>query len=425
MRRVCDEELAGQVDLEVIDVRQHPDKVAGDPVVAVPALSPLPRPAALPRRQPRGCGPVRRGLGICRTGGPLAAASSAVASAAEQPAPGTAVDAELAEVRAQLREATETIEAIRRGGVNSLVIGPPGQEQVYSLTSADRTYRLLVQAMNEGAATASPRGVILDANPRLAAMSGRARHRPGWHAGALPGHAPSRDELARVLGVGPGDGSRGEIELAGPGGTAVPALLAVSAFRLDGMVLRCLILTDLTAQRAAEREAAAAREEIRAAAAYNRSLVEASPDPLIMIGPGGAITDVNTAAEQATGRDRADPGSGRTSRPVSPTRQRARSGYERAFRDGAVQDYALELRHRGGRATPVLYDASVYRDPSGRALGVFAAVRDMTEVRRGDRAARVKARLRALFDNAPAGMYDLTPGGELVRVNPRFCQITG
>ena len=70
-------------------------------------------------------------------------------------------------MRAQLRELQQTIEAIRTGGVDSLVVGPPGQEQVYSLASADRSYRLIVEAMNEGAATVSPRGVILDANPRL------------------------------------------------------------------------------------------------------------------------------------------------------------------------------------------------------------------------------------------------------------------
>ena len=335
--------------------------------------------------------------------------------------------AELAEVRAQLREATETIEAIRRGGVDSLVIGPPGQEQVYSLTSADRTYRLLVQTMNEGAATVSPRGVILDANPRLAAMSGRAVTDLVGTPVLDLATAPSRDELARLLDLGAGGGSRGEIELSGPGGAAGPALLAASAFSLDGMMVRCLILTDLTAQRAAEQEAAMAREEIRAAAAHNRNLIEASPDPLIMIGPDGAITDVNTAAERATGQPRAGL-LGQDFSGLFTDPQRARAGYEGAFRDGSVRDYALELRHRDGHATPmpVLYNASVYRDPSGRPLGVFAAVRDVTGIRRTEAALREsEARLRAVFDNAPAGMYDLTPSGEFVRVNPRFCEITG
>ena len=62
------------------------------------------------------------------------------------------------------------IEAIRGGGVDSLVIGPPGQEQVYTLAGSDRTYRLIVEAMNEGAATLAEDGTILYCNSRLARM---------------------------------------------------------------------------------------------------------------------------------------------------------------------------------------------------------------------------------------------------------------
>ena len=74
----------------------------------------------------------------------------------------------------------------------------------------------------------------------------------------------------------------------------------------------------------------------------------------------------------------------------------------------------------------MLYNASVYREPSGRVLGVFAAARDITQVKRTQAALREsEERLRAIFDNAPVGISDLSPGGEFVRVNPRFCQITG
>ena len=34
-------------------------------------------------------------------------------------------------------------------------------------------------------------------------------------------------------------------------------------------------------------------------------------------------------------------------------------------------------------------------------------------------------RLRAIFENAPVAIDDRAPGGEFVRVNPRFCQLTG
>jgi circadian clock protein KaiB len=48
VRRVCDEELEGHVDLEVIDVRQHSARVARDQVIAVPTL--IKRFPAPPRR---------------------------------------------------------------------------------------------------------------------------------------------------------------------------------------------------------------------------------------------------------------------------------------------------------------------------------------------------------------------------------------
>jgi PAS domain S-box-containing protein len=47
-------------------------------------------------------------------------------------------------------------------------------------------------------------------------------------------------------------------------------------------------------------------DEIRAAAAYNRSLIEASLNPMFTIGRDGAINDVNFATEQATGYQRAE-----------------------------------------------------------------------------------------------------------------------
>ena len=121
-------------------------------------------------------------------------------------------------------------------------------------------------------------------------------------------------------------------------------------------------------------------DENRAAAAYNRSLIEASLDPLVTIDPQGAITDVNSATERATGYSRAEllgtEFCGYFTEPDT-----ARAGYEQVFRDGTVRDYPLELRRRDGHTTSVLYNASVYREPSGRVLGVFAAARDITAQR--------------------------------------------
>ena len=46
LRQVCDEQLAGHYDLEVIDLLKHPELAAGDQIVALPTLvRELPPPA--------------------------------------------------------------------------------------------------------------------------------------------------------------------------------------------------------------------------------------------------------------------------------------------------------------------------------------------------------------------------------------------
>jgi PAS domain S-box-containing protein len=124
-------------------------------------------------------------------------------------------------------------------------------------------------------------------------------------------------------------------------------------------------------------------EKLRQAVAYNRSLIEASVDPLVTIGPDGKITDVNDAAELITGCRR-DEMIGTDFSDFFTEPERARSGYQRVFKEGLVRDYALEVKHRDGHITPVLYNASIYRDEKGDVIGVFAAARDITERKKAE-----------------------------------------
>jgi len=63
---------------------------------------------------------------------------------------------------------------------------------------------------------------------------------------------------------------------------------------------------------------------------------------------------------------------------------KAETGYEKVFRDGSVTDYELRILHKNGMITPVLYNATVYRDESGNITGVFAAARDITERKKAE-----------------------------------------
>ncbi|MBI5591520.1 MAG: PAS domain S-box protein [Deltaproteobacteria bacterium] len=125
---------------------------------------------------------------------------------------------------------------------------------------------------------------------------------------------------------------------------------------------------------------AAARDvtEQRQASQYARSLIEASLDPLVTISPEGKITDVNEATIKVTGITR-DKLIGTDFSDYFTTPENAQKGYRQVFEKGFVTDYPLTIRHRDGKLVDVLYNASVYKDVTGKVLGVFAAARDVTE----------------------------------------------
>ena len=182
--------------------------------------------------------------------------------------------------------------------------------------------------------------------------------------------------------------------------------------RLAPSFVTAVTVGELSAR--ARRRAAAAeagRKDARLESAYNRRLIEASLDPLVTIGRDGKITDLNAATEAITGRSRAElVGTDFSDYFTDPAQ--ARAGYERAFREGFVRDYPLDIRRRDGASIPVLYNASVYRDEAGEVVGVFAAARDISGLRQAESEIRRLASFPQLspvpiieFDRDPAGPF--------------------
>jgi PAS domain S-box-containing protein len=136
-------------------------------------------------------------------------------------------------------------------------------------------------------------------------------------------------------------------------------------------------------------------EAVRLAGAYNRSLIEASLDPLVTIDREGHISDVNAATEQVTGYSRSEL-IGTVFSDYFTDPEKARSGYEQVFKEGLVRDYGLEIRHREGRIIPVLYNSSVYKDKAGNVIGVIAVARDITERKEAEEKLRQSQKMEAI-----------------------------
>jgi PAS domain S-box-containing protein len=320
-----------------------------------------------------------------------AVSASPASKAAGRPAAGSSREssgdrAELAELRAQLREAQETIEAIRDGSVDSLVIGPPGQEQVYSVASADRTYRLLVEAMSEGAATVSPLGVILDANPRLGAMTGHSGTDLTGTAVLDLAAAGRRAKFTRLLDVGAGDSAHGEVELTRPDGRTVPVLLAVSGFDLDGMLLRCLVLTDLTEQRAAEVQAAAAHEALRVSEARLRALFENAPVGIAEVSLSGELLRTSSRFREFVGYTAEELRTIGLENLTHPGDREADTIQKRRLLAGETDTYSTEMRYLRKDGDVVLAEmaSTLVRDSDGQPLLYVGTARDVTAQRHAE-----------------------------------------
>jgi PAS domain S-box-containing protein len=140
---------------------------------------------------------------------------------------------------------------------------------------------------------------------------------------------------------------------------------------------------------------------------YARNLIEASLDPLVTINAEGKITDVNKATEIATGRSRDElMGSDFSSYFVEP--EKAEIGYKRVFSEGIIKDYPLAIRHRNGDIVDVLYNATVYRNEEGQIQGVFAAARDITELKKAE--AEAKEAEKKLKDSERLAAIGATAG---------------
>jgi PAS domain S-box-containing protein len=177
------------------------------------------------------------------------------------------------ELEARLQESEETLEAIRRGDIDALVVDGGGeQHRVYTLESADRPYRVLIEQMREGAVTLSAEGTVLYCNRRLAEMLGVPLER----ITGQPLHpflrAQDQAGFERLLR----DGGRGELALRAADGAEVPVSVSLGLLPRDGgEALRCGVLADLSAQQAHLQALSAANDQLTAEIAQ-REAVEAA-----------------------------------------------------------------------------------------------------------------------------------------------------
>lgn len=80
--------------------------------------------------------------------------------------------AEIESLKEELYESNSIVNAIKQGDVDALVVSSNGVPELYSLETADYTYRLLIEKFGQGALSISRNGLILYCNEQFSKLVG-------------------------------------------------------------------------------------------------------------------------------------------------------------------------------------------------------------------------------------------------------------
>jgi two-component system phosphate regulon sensor histidine kinase PhoR len=161
---------------------------------------------------------------------------------------------EIEELRYQLEEANDTINAIRTGQVDALIVKADAGHQLYTLKTADQTYRVFIEKMSEGAVTINHEGIILYCNTRFANMVDTPLEKTIGQPLLFFVPDASKSKLEKVIHNSWNEDCREEIILKDGGGKDMHCLFSCNTMELDSGLALSIIITDLTVLKNTEQE---------------------------------------------------------------------------------------------------------------------------------------------------------------------------
>jgi PAS domain S-box-containing protein len=329
-----------------------------------------------------------------------------------------ALRAENAELQARLREAEDTLAAIRGGEVEALVVQTADGPKIYGLTSAEAASS---QLRGEMLAQIGEAVVAVDTEQRITYFNAAAER----HFGCSARHALGRriGRILRIVWRDPADESsarraldddgawRGECLHRLPDGRELAVDVGLSALR-DAAGQRTgtlAVVRDVSARRRSEDALRRLTERFDAALA-------AAPVILFEQDQELRYTWVHDPALGVRAQDIV----GRRDSEILPDQPEYAARLERIKR--AVLDSGQarheEVEQRGDEGTTHCFDLTVQprRDDAGRVVGVICAALDLTEHKRAESAhAELAERLQLAMRTAALGMWDWDLRSDAVR----------
>lgn len=299
---------------------------------------------------------------------------------------------EMAALKRRLEEAEESLNAIRAGEVDALVIKGPLGDQVYTLKDADRPYRTIIENMGEGAVTLRPDGLILYANRQFAAMLDSPLE-DLLGSDLFSRVAPSAMEtLKRLVAKAQKASVRADVEFVKASGGPLLAHLSLAPMPIDDVRVLSGVIADMTEQKQTQ------EERTRLAAVVSQAV-----DGVIILDPAGKIVYANPACRKITGfTDSELVGTG----PERFGERIAADVNSVLAREGIWKGHITRVRKDG---RPIELDASVapLKDAAGETSSYLVVFRDITHAVKLEQTMRQMERTDALGRLAGGVAHDL------------------
>jgi PAS domain S-box-containing protein len=183
------------------------------------------------------------------------------------------LQAQLHSLRERLEEVEETVEAVRAGRIDAVVVSAEPGEELYVLERIDRPYRLLLESMQHGAAVVDGDGRVAYCNRSLAELFRRSRDEvTGSHwRDYLSG--PDALRLADAIReVSERSSARAEVLIQRPGASPQPIEVAIHPSPIRDLF--CFVVTDLGPRRLIQDLEETRKRLVESEAEYRRLYAE-------------------------------------------------------------------------------------------------------------------------------------------------------
>ncbi|HZU43043.1 MAG TPA: ATP-binding protein [Terriglobales bacterium] len=195
------------------------------------------------------------------------------------------------DLRARLKAAEDTLDAIRSGRIDALVVSGDEGDRVLTLSGTGNAYRVFVEAMEEGAATIAQDGTILYSNHCFARIVGDS---PEGVVGRSILNFVTKEDQPTFEGLfreSLKDGSaKAELCIRRESGEDIPVLVSLKSLEKFGARALCMVVTDLTEQKR--------NEKLLAAGKLARHIVEQATEIIVVCDRQGRIIQASHALHE-------------------------------------------------------------------------------------------------------------------------------